>query len=248
MNRIISIISIILLCSQMCSAQERKPQNRPYVDLRTLHYGFFFGMQMQDIELENAGPQTITNADGTTSTETITCDQDNWNPGFTVGVLSELRLNTYLSIRFLPTMHFGTKHITFHNLTELTESGKPKEVTQNLKTIYVSAPFDVKYSAERYNNHRPYVLAGINPMMNLTGADQDYLKLQNYDCFVEVGLGCDFYLPFFKLIPELKFCYGLSDCIDQSHADNIIDQKKRYYAKSVSSGHSKMIVLTFYFE
>jgi hypothetical protein len=203
---------------------------------------------MQDIELENVGPQTITDASGNTSQKVITCDQDNWNPGFTVGVLSELRLNTYISVRVLPTMHFGVKHLTFHNLSELSETGKPKEMTQNLKTIYLSTPIDIKYSSERFNNHRPYVMAGINPMMNLTGADQDYLKLKKYDCFVEVGMGCDFYLPFFKLIPELKFCYGLTNCIDQSHADNLIDQNKQYYAKSVSSGHSKMIVLTFYFE
>lgn len=249
MNKYITaIISIFLLSVTTVVAQERKPQNRPYIDLRTMHYGFFFGMQMQDLELENVGPQTITDESGATSQKLITCDQDNWNAGFTVGVLGELRINTYLSLRLLPTMHFGVKHLKFRNYSELTDAGNPTEVTQNLKTIYLSTPLEIKYSAERFNNHRPYVVTGISPVINLTGADQEYLKMKKYDCFVEVGMGCDFYLPFFKLIPELKFCYGLTNCIDQDHADKLTDQNKRYYAKAVGSGHSKMIVLTFYFE
>jgi hypothetical protein len=68
------------------------------------------------------------------------------------------------------------------------------------------------------------------------------------DTFVEVGLGCDLYLPFFKLIPELKFCYSLTNALDRNHANELMDVNKRIYANAVTSGHSKMIVLTFYFE
>ena len=56
------------------------------------------------------------------------------------------------------------------------------------------------------------------------------------------------YLPFFKLIPELKFCYSLKDAIDHGHADELKDSNKKVYANSVRSGHTKMITLTFYFE
>jgi hypothetical protein len=249
MKRITFIILILFLFSG-AEAQERKVQNRPYLDQRVFHYGFLFGMQMQDMELNNVGPQTIQNEDGTQSTKNIVCDVDNWNPGFTVGVLGELRLNNYFSLRIVPTMHFGVKHITFHNLTDLTESGQPTEVTQNLKTTYLTMPIDIKYSAERFNNYRPYFMAGISPAINLTGKEQDYIQLKRYDCFLEVGIGCDFYLPFFKLIPELKFCYGLTNCLDGTHANNLTDQTKRLYTNSVNVKDSrcKMIVLTFYFE
>ena len=65
---------------------------------------------------------------------------------------------------------------------------------------------------------------------------------------LEIGLGCDFYLPFFKLIPELKFCYSLKDAIDHGHANELKDANKRIYTNAVTQGHSKMIVLTLYFE
>lgn len=244
----IVIIYIACMITVLAAAQERRVQNKPYIDLRTLHFGIFVGMNMQDIEFENVGPQLITVADGSQSTQNILCDADTWNPGLTVGIVAELRLNAHLSLRTTPAMHFGSKHLTFRNLTSLNESGAPTLTTQDLKNTYISIPFDLKFSALRCNNHRPYILAGINPMLNLTGKDQDYIRLKRFDTMVEVGLGCDFYLPFFKLIPELKFCYSLSNCIDANHVNELIDTNMRAYANSVSSGQNKMFVLTFYFE
>lgn len=240
----------IIICTVCCgvAAQERKAQNKPYIDLRTLHFGILVGMHLQDIEFENVGPQTITSADGTQTQQTILCDADSWNPGFSVGVTAELRLHTNFSLRFTPAMHFGAKHLRFRNLSQIGENGKPYETTQDLKNTYISLPVDVKFSAPRFNNHRPYLLAGVNPMINLTGKSQDYIRLKRFDTFVEVGLGCDFYLPFFKLIPELKFCYSLGNALDKGHADNLQDVNMRAYANSVTAGHSKMVMLTFYFE
>lgn len=203
---------------------------------------------MQDIEFENVGPQTVIAEDGTESIQSIVCDADRWSPGFSVGVLAEMRLNDHFSARLTPTMHFGAKRLTFQNLSQLDEFGKPYKVTQDLKNTYISIPLDIKFGSLRFNNHRPYIMAGINPMINLTSKDEDYIKLKRFDTFFEIGLGCDFYLPFFKMIPELKFCYSLSDALDKNHANELKDVNMRAYANSVRAGHSKMIVLTLYFE
>ena len=63
-----------------------------------------------------------------------------------------------------------------------------------------------------------------------------------------MGLGVDLYLPFFKLIPELKFCWSLRDALDHDHANELQDTNQRKYTTAVTKGYSKMIVLTFYFE
>lgn len=241
------MLTLCLAALQM-QAQERKVQNKPYIDLRPLHFGIHVGVNMQDIELQNVGPQTVTLEDGTTMQQTILCDADKWNAGFSVGVLADLRLSTHLNLRFTPTMHFGAKHLTFRNLTDTSADGLPHEETQDLKNTYISFPLDLKFSAERWNNYRPYLIAGVNPMVNLTGKDQDFIRLKRADTFIEIGMGCDFYLPFFKLIPELKFCYSLTDALDHNHANELMDANRRIYTNAVASGHSKMIVLTFYFE
>ena len=229
-------------------AQERKVQNKPYIDLRPMHFGIHVGLNMQDIEFVNMGPQTVTLDDGTVMQQTIVMDADRWNAGFSVGVLADLRFSNHLNLRITPTMHFGAKHLTFHNLTDLDPEGFPHEETQDMKNTYISFPVDLKFSAQRWNNYRPYLIAGVNPMINLTGKDQDFIQLKRMDTFLEVGLGCDLYLPFFKLIPELKFCYSLTNALDSNHANELVDINKRAYANAVTSGHSKMIVLTFYFE
>ena len=247
MKRILYIIMIWAVCTNT-AAQERIAQNKPYIDLRPLHFGILVGMHLQDIEFQNVGPQIITEENGAQTTQTILCDADNWNPGFSVGVTAEMRINDHLSARFTPTMHFGAKHLVFRNLSRLDENGMPTEVTQDMKNTYITLPIDLKFSAQRFNNHRPYIMAGISPAINLTGKAQDYLRLKRYDTFVEIGLGCDFYLPFFKLIPELKFCYSLSNALDKNHDNELQDAGMKAYANSVTAGHSKMIVLTFYFE
>ena len=234
MKRFLSIL-LGCLCVLNGIAQERKLQNRPYIDQRRFHYGFLFGLHMQDLELKNNGyidPE---------SGEQWYTDVDNYGPGFSVGVLGEMRLNTYLALRLVPTMHFGQKHIVFH------EQNSGRDSTQNIKSTYISIPVDLKIAAPRYNNYRPYFLVGVNPMIDLTTKKQKALLMKPFDCYLEVGMGCDFYLPFFKLIPELKFCFGLSDILQKKRND-LIDGSLRKFTESLNGASSKMIVLTLYFE
>lgn len=239
---------LLMLAVVTMSAQKRVAQHKPYIDLRPLHFGISLGFNMQDAEMSNVGPQVLELPDGSTMDSHVQCDVDNWNPGFSVGVLADMRLSQHFSLRVSPAMHFGSKHLVFRNFKELNESGKPVEETQDLKNTYISVPVSLKFSAERYNNYRPYVTAGLNPMLNLSGKDQDYVQLKRSDLMLEVGMGCDFYLPFFKLIPELKFCYSLGDALDKDHIDELRDVNKLPYARSISKISTKMIVLTFYFE
>lgn len=246
--RILSFVCLAI-ASLQATAQDRTVQNRPYTDLRTFHFGVLVGTHLQDLELLNGGPTVIDVEDGRGPVErTVSVDQDRWDAGFTVGVLGELRLNQTFQLRIAPAMYFGTRHLTFRNITDVNAQGEPTIQTQDLKTAYVSCAFDLIAAAPRFNNHRPYIIGGINPMINLSGKDNDYIKLKRSDVFLEFGVGCDFYLPFFKLRPELKFMYGLSNCLDTKHAKQVRDKNMLIYTNAVTEAHSKMIALTFYFE
>ena len=248
MRRYFYILLMGFICLSASAQSDRRVQNKPYIDLRTLHFGILIGTHLQDIEFENVGPHMMVDPDGVESEQYVLCEADKWNPGFSVGVLAELRLSSNFSLRFTPTMHFGGKHLTFVNMKQLDAQGRHIQETQDMKNTYVSLPLDIKFAAPRWNNHRPYIMAGINPMINLSGSDQDPILLKRYNTMLEIGLGCDFYLPFFKLIPELKFCFGLGDVLDKNHINELRDANLRAYAGSVNSAQSKMFVLTFYFE
>ncbi len=216
-------------------AQELRIQNRPYLDQRFLHYGFFVGINMMDIEVKNNG--YIDPASG----EQWYTDVDNYQPGFTVGVLGEIRLNKTLGLRIQPTLDFGQKHASFH------EQRSGRDSTQNLKSTYISLPVLLKVGAPRYNNFRPYFTIGAAPAIDLTTRKHNALLTERLDCFIQIGAGCDIYLPFFKLIPELRFSFGLRDIIAKDRSD-LIDESLLKFTKGIDRGRAKMISLTFYFE
>jgi hypothetical protein len=85
-------------------------------------------------------------------------------------------------------------------------------------------------------------------MINLSGRDNDYIKLKRYDVYAELGIGCDYYLPFFKLRPELKFMYSLTNSLDTDHVNHLKNRNMIQYTNSVSRARTKIIALTFYFE
>ncbi|MEG1684479.1 MAG: porin family protein [Bacteroides sp.] len=227
-------ILFLLLLSINAFSQARKIQNRPYIDQRRIHYGFVIGLHTQDLKFENNGYITENG-------QSWFADVAEYSPGFTVGVLSELYLNKYLSARIIPSLHFGDKKVIFR------EQATGERYSQSMKSSYLSIPIDLKFSAERYNNYRPYIMAGINPMMDLSKKKQKALMVKTFDCMVEVGVGCDFYLPFFKLIPELKFCFGLSNLLETKRTD-LTDKTLMKYTQSIDKVSSRMIVLSFYFE
>lgn len=248
-TRIIPLLTVLLTLSLCGFAQQRRVQNKPYMDQRLFHFGILVGTHLQDIEFQNTGLATYLDDQGAEHPSHVVVDQDRWDAGFTVGALGELRLSSHLQFRIAPALLFGTRHLTYRNLMATDARGNAAEQQQELKTAYISSACDLIFGAERFNNYRPYVMVGINPMFNLSnGSSNEYIRLQRPDVFLEIGVGCDFYLPFFKLRPELKFMYGLTDVYDKSHATTIKDKNMLPYTMAAKAAHSKMVALTFYFE
>lgn len=233
MKRYLFILIGLLVCLGT-AAQKRKVQNRPYIDQRRLHYGFFIGVHAQDLEFTN-------NAFVTEDGETWFGDVADYSPAFSVGVLAEAYLTQHVALRVIPSLYFGQRKVVFQ---EQTSQATYRQV---MKSTLLACPINFKLSAPRYNNHRPFVVAGVNPLISLTNKNQQALLMKKFDCYLEIGLGCDFYLSYFKLIPELKFCFGLRNLLEKDRSD-LIDKSLLKYTQSLDGAQGKMIMLTFYFE
>lgn len=228
---------VILICwifALSANAQIKTLQNRPYIDQRKVHYGFLIGLHTQDLKFTNNGYITDKG-------ESWFADVAAYSPGFSVGVLGELYLTDHIALRAIPTLHFGDKVVVFKDQTS------KQETRQQIKSTYLSIPLDLKFSGERCNNYRPYVMTGINPTIDLSVKQGRELLTKKMDCYLEAGIGCDFYLPYFKLIPELKFCFGLSNLIQKNRTD-LNDKSLLKYTQSVDNASSRMIVFSLYFE
>lgn len=210
--------------------------NRPYADLRKWHLGFSIGTYTGGLNLVHNGFITDEGVQWRV-------EQPDYQPGFCVNGLVDLRLNNYFSLRFSPGMYFGSYDL------KMADYNNPENVErQNIKTALVTLPLDVKYAALRYRNARPYLVGGVMPAFDVSKRRSDFLKLKSSDVYLSVGFGCDFYLPYFKLNPEIKFCFGLTDVIQHKRPDLVDEPDRMKITQSLKKATSQMVVLTFYFE
>lgn len=225
----------LLLAAPVWGQLNSKVQYKPYIDLRPFHYGFFIGLHQQSLVMPNSGyidPETG---------QQWMVSNNKFSPGFTVGLIGDRRLNSFLAFRVLPTMHFQSKTITFR------EKSTGQTDYQEMKSTYIAVPLNLKISAPRHNNYRPYVVTGVSASYDLTAKEQDNIAVKPLSFAFEIGFGCDYYLPFFKCCPELKFCFDLNDIL-KTNRSKLTDKSKEIFTKSVKDAHSSMLVLTLHFE
>lgn len=231
----LALIAFWLVSSHAALAQERTMQHRPYIDMRRFHYGFFVGGHSQSISLtNNALIQPTTNRQWF-------AESDRFDWGFQVGVLGEWRLTPHLALRLSPSIFFGNNHIVFR------DQPTGEQLIQNMKTSLVTLPIELKVAAPRFNNYRPYVVGGVMPSYDLTRRQQDRLYTKPFNTYITIGAGCDFYLPFFKCIPELKFAFGLRDILERKRP-TLIDQSQLIFTESIDRASSSIVMFTLYFE
>ncbi len=233
MRRLLFILYVICLATTGVLAQKERVKNQPYADLKWFHLGFHVGIHSQDLLLTHTGVST--------NGETWFAEIPSYSPGFSVGVIGDMYLNPYFNLRFTPSIHFGDKKFIFREQTT------GEEFTTNVRSSYLNFPLDIKYTALRLNNYRPYLIGGVYGSIDIGRKKGNPIMLKNKDFGLEFGIGCDIYLPYFKLCPELKFCFGLVNLLEKDRPD-LVDQATMKYTDALSKATSRMVILTFNFE
>lgn len=237
--RVVLIAAGMLACGVMpvWAKPGDKILNRPYADQKRWHFGFSVGTHFQDLSFTHNGFETPAPENGQWFVEV-----PSYAPGICANVLADLRLHKHFNLRFTPGMYFGSKTV------EMLDANSDSRARQEIKTAYVVLPLDLKISGERYHNSRPYVTLGAMGAFDVGKKRSDYLRFNTADAYLSVGIGCDFYLPFFKLNPEIKFCFGLTDILRHDRPDLVDNPDMMKITQSLTKVKSKMFVLTFYFE
>lgn len=230
----IIILLFLALLSTNIYGQKQKVQNRPYADQRIWSFGFNVGIHTQDLILSHTG---VAQPNG----EVWHAEIPSYTPGFSVGIIADRYINEHFNIRTIPTLYFGDKKFVFK------EENSGEELNVPLKSNYISVPVLVKFSAKRVNNYRPYLLAGAYGNIEIGSKGDQIIRLKKSDYGLQFGVGCSFYLPMFKLSPEIRFSLGLKDLIEKDRSD-LTDKTLLKYTEALSSGKSRMITFTFNFE
>lgn len=233
-SRATYLLTLLLFISGAIYSQERKLQHRPYSDRRLWHAGFTIGLHTQDLILTQSG---FVQENG----EVWFSEIPRYSPGLTVGIIGDLYLNSWMNLRMVPTLYLGEKSILFK------EQWSGEEYAASIRNNYISLPLQVKIAAARINNFRPYLIMGGYGSLELASPKNEAVRLKPYDLGITLGVGCDFYLPLFKVAPELKFRFGLIDLLESDRPD-LKDEQLLKYASSLSGATQRMITLSLNFE
>lgn len=248
-----NLLIIILLVFTVSSAwaQKQKVNYLTTFDEKLIHFGFSIGFNTLDFNVTNYNPIGENPGfipypkDRITGGSVIRSDVTNVLPGFTVGIITSLRLSKDFNLRFLPGLSFGERILTFNIPVLDINAYDDQSPNYSIKSTYLDFPLLIKYKARRINNNRPYVVFGGAYRQDISRtAQEDLIQLKNGGIYAEIGGGWDVYFPFFRFSLEAKFSLGLNNQMGDLPAG----QQRAYYAQSIKDIRSKIFTLALHFE
>lgn len=215
-----------------------KALNLINADNKQYHFGFILGFNSMDFNIDQSG--VIASDDG----KVWYADVTSLGTGFTVGIISDLRLGEHFDLRFNPVLMFNDR--TVHYVDEKGTTPE-NDIDVTVKSSIIDLPLLVKMRAQRMQNFKPYLVAGPAVTLDLSRSQDCNLLLKQMDYGVEFGVGCDIYLPYFKLAPEFKMFLGMNDMLDKDRPD-IVGTREEKWQNAIEKLSSRIFTLTFNFE
>lgn len=248
-------ISFFLMIGLNSLAQRQVVKNLTTFDDKRLHFGFTLALNTLDFNIEHYptmganpkfDPLKPEEIDGIIIDENkkVRADISTLTPGFTVGIVTNLRLTEYLDLRFLPGMSFGERKLVYNiPIVDINDVGNKEYYS--IKSTFLDFPLLIKYKSKRMNNQRPYLIGGVAYRIDISKTGQeDLVRLKPFSSSIEAGMGWDTYLQFFRLSTELKFSFGLSNVLDVGPKST----QAQVYSNAFSQLSSNMFILSFHFE
>jgi hypothetical protein len=231
-------------------AQKQKVKYITTFDDKLMHFGFTIGVNALDFGVSNYNP-IGENPDfktypkyGVISSTRVQSDVAELVPGFTVGIVTSMRLTRNLNLRFLPGMSFGERKLRY-NIPVWDINEYVGLAYYSIKSTFLDFPLLIKYKARRINNDRPYIIFGGAYRQDISRtAKEDLVKLKKSGFYAEIGAGWDHYFPFFRFSVEGKFSIGLTNQL----GDMPSLTQRQYYAQSIKNLRSTIFTLSFHFE
>jgi len=238
LKTLFATVCLLIAISSTAFGQKdkRAAANLRGFDEKPIHFGFLLGFNTMDFRVYNS---QIANAENNNTP--IYADVIDLQPGINIGIVSNLRLMEYLDLRFLPGISFGQRDLNY-----ITATGEPVDGTPlQIKSTFLEFPLLLKYSSARQQNFKPYLVGGINSRVDLAKSKKDKVVLKPLDVYLEVGVGIDMYLTYFRFSTEIKASHGFMNVHNPNGSGEPQDV---IYNQAIDKLTSNIFNLTFYFE
>jgi hypothetical protein len=251
---IIILTSLIVLTGTLsfeAMAQKRKVLNLQAYDMQPYHFGFILGINHMHFSVKPVSNLSVMQKDPTQFSDifadslSVLSVTSKPTPGFTIGILGNLRLGKYGDMRFIPSLSFGERILRYNILGYRNGEESLLEINKSVTSTFIDFPLEFRYKSKRLNNFRAYVLGGVKYTLDLASqkkqanADEVTVKIFKNDVSAEVGVGVEFYTTYFKFGTQVKMGYGLK---------NLVVNEDNIYTNSIESLRSKVFLLSFTFE
>lgn len=204
-NKIV-LMGLLLLCSNAWGQSFKwARQHNPNYDERKISYGFMIGIHTSAYQVKYSDKFV------TQSLDTVHSVLTPFAPGFSLGFLVNLRLNSDLDLRIMPKAGFYDHQLEYNYTDETSQS-------QLTETTMVEFPILLKYKSMRRGNVRMYMVGGITPSIEASGKNDiqsttEVLDIKQTNLSLDAGIGFDFYFPLFKFSQEIRFSRGISNLL-----------------------------------
>lgn len=253
MKKIVIAIFLVLVVLS-ASSQKQKIKYLTTFDDKLIHFGFTLGINTLDFGVVNYNPigdnpdfqpqDWQPDVEQITKPSIVRSDVGELVPGFTVGIITSLRLARDFNLRFLPGLSFGERKLIYNIPVWDTYNYEPLTY-YSIKSTFLDFPVLIKYKARRINNNRPYIIFGTAYRQDISRTGrEDLVRLTNGGLYAEIGAGWDHYFTFFRFSVEAKISLGLNDQLGRVPAAT----QRQFYAQSIKSLKSNIFTLSFHFE
>jgi hypothetical protein len=194
---------LVLMVLHLSGIAQRRTLNMPEHDEKAYYFGITFGLNFSQYRIK------YTNS--FVETDTFKKIQPRWTPGFNLGLMANLRLTSFIDLRFIPSLSFAEKRMSFTMSPDSTSD-------RSIESIYMHLPLQLKFKSDRIRNFRFYGLLGGKFDYDLAAnarsrRSDEWLKVKPVDLGYELGVGFEFYYPNFIFSPEIKLSQGLGNQI-----------------------------------
>ena len=230
--RMIRIVTLLIALPLVLSAQRGRLRNQPKYDTKPLHFGFSLGINYSDFYIRE---YDLTSIPGYYAVRSEV------KPGYTIRIVSDLRLADNLALRFVPGFSATVRNLYFDVNDRF--SGRRSTVFREVESAFIEVPWELKFRGDRMDNHRWYLLAGLKYTLDLASKmdtkEEEFFKLNRNDLGYEIGVGVDIYFEYFKFSPQLIATFGQADLLIQD-GTLLVD--------GIRSIHTRAVLINFTFE
>lgn len=211
-RKIINIGIAVFFCPLIGFAQLRQEVNQEDHDDKRVRFGITLGSNRSHFAFTH-NPSFLNQA----PLDSITVIESVNSTGVSLAWLVNIRLGKHFDLRTYPVNLTFTERNFLYNLSYPDiPAGEDFVTEKKTQSISLSIPVQIKFSSERINNFKVYMIGGGKVEYDLAsnaGARkaEEQIKLKKFDYGVEVGLGFHFYFPMFVLTPEVKMGWGIGN-------------------------------------